>query len=309
MNDSNFPALRTNSQYTDIENFKDYEFTHNIKYELAIRNADIQELVKSFVHIWVQQEVPRDILIHTTSDLKYSKETAYKLGDHFIDVASLYLEYHFFKDEVELISSHQATHKDDTLSTPNSILFDTKNSENIFTRGKETRTMYHTQKTNLFEKVLVYKETQSTKKREISRHEITPRYSRPTLQPFYNTNTLKVNLDLSLPVKELSDFIVKLKCEKDKGRISHLTISSLLNINHIENQSIKHKKKRLADMFFIYDYITFKLNHEPSRTAKSILKTEKKFLERIIGKQIDTIEKDYYIIEDTIKNCEYKTLT
>ena len=61
-------------------------------------------------------------------------------------------------------------------------------------------------------------------------------------------------------------------------------------------------------MLYLYDYVSFKLEHEPTKTYSSIIKEEKTFLEKTLGKKLSTFEKDYPLIKGMISNKKYKNL-
>lgn len=292
---------RSDKQYTDIENFNNYEFTNNIIYELAIRNKQIQKLIKDYISCWLKKIIFIDTHESISSTQEECLKESTKLTDHFIDPINLYLHYHFFEEELDSIMdkhyefqdiSNNINSQSKILADPSLVLFPKPKQNYNFSRTKKhSTTIYDSKETNLLKKILVYKENNREGKK-ISRHEIFPVYSRPSHTSFFDTGALKINLDLNLPLNELTDFIQRLKIEHNENNIPNLTISKLLNHNNYTNELSISKAKRMANMLFAYDYITLRL--------EEISKNEEEHQKEVeqIQKNIDEIINNNYISEE-----------
>ena len=113
--------------------------------------------------------------------------------------------------------------------------------------------------TDLYSERLYHKE--DDKSEEVTRQSIEPSYARPTITNFFKSKERDIRLNLELPKKELGDFIERLKDESTDGKVSFLSVDELFNAGTDEKNKPSYTGKRLADMLFIYDYVTHKLDY------------------------------------------------
>jgi len=329
--EDDFPLTRTDKQYTDIENFKKYEFRTCIAYELAIRNKEVIELVidgfNEYIEIDINQEMesPEDWFKMPYAG-KYFKE----LRDSFFMPQALYLKYHFFSDVwkriEELINQKEAYYKKlkeineypikerikilenkkDIRMLPQLIFNNEEYSSKNFMYGDGKVFNTIDRRTSIFSETLYHVEDGEEEK--ITAQLIQPNFSRPNLISFWKTIERDIRINLELPTEEIISFIKEVKKEFKSNRETFLNIEQLFNLNNKGNINITYGAKRIADMLFIYDYITHKINLTPNDNPKAILTAHKIELELMLDKKIDGIIKDYYLIEKIINNCEYKKL-
>jgi len=340
MNDDEFTLTRNNKQYVDIENFKEYEFRTCIAYELAIRNKEVIEFITNGFTEYIEMDINEEMKEPTLQELgamKYSGKYFKKLRDTYFMPQALYLKYHFFSDvweEIEtLINQHEAYYKrlkeivqdmqmenrclteEEEKFCKNkkdikmlvSLIFDNKefNSKNfMYGDGKVCNTI--NRRTSLFSEALYHVE--DGREEKITAQLIEPNFSRPKLISFKKTVERDIRVNLELPTKEIISFIEELKKEFKNNRETFLNIEQLFNSSTKEKGNITYGKKRVADMLFIYDYITHEIICVPNDNPKAILLAHKEKLESVLNKKIDGIIKDYYLIEKIINNCEYKKI-
>lgn len=84
---------RDMEQYRDVENFRQYELTNNLIYEMAIRNDEAQKVIELFLKDYVEKDSERGEVILSSLDLN---EYAGTLQGYGFSPFQLYLDYHFF---------------------------------------------------------------------------------------------------------------------------------------------------------------------------------------------------------------------
>jgi len=267
---------RADKQYTDIDNFKKYELTHCIAYEMAIRNDEVINTIDKFIMSFIKNDSQSDKCI--LSIFEFSDRTAYysqKLMYFYINPLQLYLEYHFFQDINEVIKKrinyeklndeeyykerrengggsgkHLIRHSIEMLlHEPRK-----KDYSNSFKRKTEELT-YEYNHTSLYDSTQSIKYDPKTTVQS-KRSSITPYYSRPLSPDEFKNKNSNFYLNLEAPTDELVDFIKQFKKEYDKDQTIVKNVFELLNteseetIKDIHLPSIQNK---YADMFFIYD--------------------------------------------------------
>ncbi len=239
---------RTDNQYTDIEEFKEYELTYCIAYEMAIRNNKVQKLIKSYI----KDELKKYFIdLHSLySEYHLKRQNNYnELRKFFINPHSLYLKYHFFtqeeqKKETFIKKIHQYEKKEFK-----------NNEEMVTTFTKETKeyTVYSSESIKTIQDGSITSYNTWIK----------PSYSRPQIFSVEQEKTVKAELNLAMPKNELIDFIKIIKESFDKDNNSIKSISELLgNEPLFLKDKIKYPKKpkaeKFADWFFIYDLYNIK---------------------------------------------------
>lgn len=290
---------RSDSQYVDIERFNNYELTNNIIYEMAIRNIEIQELVKNYI----QNNCDKNHILGCSE----CQNIYSKLMEFFINPYYLYTNYHFFSmEEKEQASFNNEPHQ----YIKKEIEFKNEKITNF------------TKKTNFYSASSTKGIKKTGNGKITSYHSwLTPIYSRPQLILVDYDKKVRVELDLSMPKTELIDFIDRLKVDYDKNNKTIKSISELLGkkLSFCENDNKgKYPKKpnseKFADWFFAYDlYKILKTN-----TLKSDLNIFSEIDLELI-KYHNHIEDNYYsndtyrltilpTMRSYIENLKYKQL-
>jgi len=294
---------RGDKQYTDVENFKKYELTHCMAYEMAIRNDEVINTIKAFTKGYMEEYTNKYKRI-PLSTLDYPNSIALhgqKLMSFMISPLQLHLEYHFFNDINKIISNIK-------LESDDGVLFDeglkflyspsepreynnkfNKDNFNYTTQLKVTKycILYTSHRYDTVEKW-------ST----IVERSLKPIYSRPLSIDEGEAKFKMVKLNMALPSKELEDFIKKAKEEYDSNQNNFQSIEELLS-GISEKENIKLPQKRYADLLFCYDchklgYTQAKIqskidryyeDKDPSSTTiaintiKKYIKTAKQFID------------------------------
>ncbi len=296
---------RGDKQYTDIEKFKKYELTHNICYEMAIRNDEVQTLIKKYVGKYYNSIVEYNI----------ERQKLYnKLMDYFINpISGLHLNYHFFPKEMRNI-------KFTVKSSFNNYELKYKNENiKVYEKYNDLYSIHTSQSIETFS------DDGSITTNNIL---LTPIYSRPSLSYSDNEKTVAIRLNLAMPKKELIDFIERLKYNYDKDHKTIISISELLGEELMPFQDIifntekniildrKTKKQmratsftshgfKMADILFIYDCLALNYNQQKIKyLLAEYYATQNKR---------DTIDDERYrryvaIGKDFIDNKRYKEL-
>jgi len=299
-----FIKERTDTQYTDIENFKNYEFTECIVFELAVRAAKdtlielielktqegshlerrkrISELEKKLKEeYWLEPSyfyqntniiaIPKkDTLIkkikkNLLATKNYSRSLDRKEELKFDDFNpteeevkkgirrlipqfnSLSYAYHYFF----LLEAFPEEYK---------LELTIKGDENEFTGASKNGNTSH----GGGETYTLKAYTDTIKKSERT---LKKKKSRPSLiVPKEHSNELLVKINPNLPPEENMAFLED-ALKNIYARKSSLSMNELIklmpnkeediSIETINHEGNKHKKKKLADMFFIYDYVTY----------------------------------------------------
>jgi len=90
---------RDSSQYIAVENFRDFEVTNCISYEMAIRNDGTINAIKRFLEKFINEDLNEIKFITDTSCFKKAQNEAQILMKQYsINPLELYLEYDFLQD-------------------------------------------------------------------------------------------------------------------------------------------------------------------------------------------------------------------
>jgi hypothetical protein len=234
---------RSNPIYKEIEQFKDYEFTNCIAYEMAIRNNEVFKIdeeqsrvnynLKDFE---IDEDIKKEILDFSILDDYMKKSYA-----------------NFLEKKIE--KSQPPTKKD---------IF---NHLKVFLRDKGPHLVDYEQLYKDYGDLINYKDfSTKTKKYLIEksfelRPKIIEEFSRPTLK-IENTFKIDMIINPNLPKDELIAYISKIKDEYDKNNSIIKSPLELLGEELDKSEEIKSKalpkdkekrKKTMADAFYIYD--------------------------------------------------------
>ena len=324
---------RGDTTYKEIKEFKDYEFTNCIAYEMVIRNNKVIELIKRFLEKFINVDLNAKDIFYNTSSLKESfKESQELINIYCINPIYLHLEYGFLKnvtDELQRILQELKVTNEGKYRNLNSIFFN-KNREYEETRTpedykQETQLMgrdnpeenkyTHFKSTNTYQSLIIYKEIkvkdtkdllykEDLKKlnkddfvKTISNEWIKPNYSRPELhQSFMSAKKRSVEIDFSLPLEEITDFIKILKKEhKDEEIIKNPL--ELLGMDFEKSNNKKMNKKLIADKFFIYDYVASRLKQIKEDNLLMYEEYEEQKQEILNNKYIDSNDRKIQLKE------------
>jgi len=289
---------RGNKQYTDIENFKKYELTHCIAYEMAIRNDNIIKSIKDFLYEYSLLNIP------TYKEAKSFIENYRQRElfiDFFINPYALYLDYHFFKDTKELIKNiPNFKNSEFNIFFNPKALYQDKNNIDVYTEEQLEKYYFMSQLTNnLFHYDL------TTSLNDTLSNRITPNYSRPLDVVKSWSREKDILLNMALPTDELIDFIERLKRNKDFKSLSK-SIYDFFNIeDEINTELLPNIRNNFADLFFCYD--SYKLGLKPNRIKNKIDDFRYDSLNDNPIK-IDTIDKYISLAKEYIDNQKYRQL-
>lgn len=281
---------RSSNEYVEIENFKDYELTNNIAYEMAIRNEEVKALIEEY-----------DSLDEAN---KYeTKEELLELiiNDKFMPPRQREIDYILREDF--FITSQRRFNDPDFSKT---ILYPSLNGF-ILPPADEN---------------LQYDDAWISSENITVASSFIPDFSRPfMLPPEKKDKRLPFFLNLGLPLNELISFITEIKKNYDVEHKKIITLiealgnsleSSDTKVNLVKSRKfdsmevLKYKIK-IADMFFAYD--AEKAGIRPSNYTSEIYEyhiekdadTKMTFSENTRYKYLD-VAKEY------IDNLRYKEL-
>jgi hypothetical protein len=207
--------------YEEIEQFKDYEFTNCIAFEMAIRNKEVKELIRFTVFKKWTEEIRAE----------WQKKSN-KLYYYLLDVKKLTT---YYNEKFKNINFNKEE-----------FIFNRKEDENNFIKSDELLSILYTNvnpKNNFFKSRVV---------NSFSRPEMTllPKQSFPTF-----------TFNFNLPKEELIAYISKIKDTYDKDNSIVKTPLELLGEDLEKSDNKRTQKKsnaeKYADWFYIYDYWTF----------------------------------------------------
>lgn len=278
---------RTDSKYTRIENFKPYELTHCIIFEMAGRNKEVRKLIQDIASIKLVQDNTRKIIIPSIDSLfnTQNNETENKIPESTL---KKYYEYEsLYKELIELLKNQYYIHYDQNKVNIPEIEnpFKEKDFEGMsfeeihedFLDALCSPMMKHISgaigKFLHGEEYPLYKSDHNIYEGFVTARGIDPRCKTFDIssintyfqRKIYDTNQINVALNMSLPEDELVEYIKHIKKtlldEKSKGLKSpnKLLGKEVKTAEKTANYPKKPTTKKLADMFFVYDYVTAKL--------------------------------------------------
>jgi len=275
---------RNDPKYIDIENFKDYELTNCIAYEMVIRNdefiktkKELFALAKKLDHLlllrnknsqkefneifprllknmgqqWFKSEEElNDLYLFMFKTYSSSKDIKYKTS-YCKDIEELQISYtnklNEAKEKFGLVINKG------TLSLDKKISVRKQGELESWVHGIEKHTGKHV---GLYEdgrhKVHGIK-TKDDIRDSISFTELI--YSRPKLE-FPNMKSTHIKVNLALPPNELELYIQEIKRQFDKDQSIIKTASEIFGREYILNEDTKDilvSGHARADMFYVYD--------------------------------------------------------
>lgn len=261
---------RTDRIYKEIEEFKDYELTNCIAFEMAVRNKEFQKNYKELVCKYTEQ------VIHYQG-LDYKQNLFIALADFGLEnkklinkkLSSFKLNYTDFINLERRKLLHNNRLKEEKIS----ILY--KNRGRFFTDED-------IDKNNIF--------LAGDNDDSIEKHLFLPS-TRP-IMTFENMKNINISINLELSKDELIHLICEIKNKYDSGMFNFKSNAELLSKKNHKYKKAKNvpknKDKRFtmqqkwADWFFIYDYYT-----------KEKEENEYKY-DKVVFEEIDQQLLDYY---------------
>ena len=320
---------RDDEKYLRIEQYANYEFTHCITYEMAIRNENVIKLSKL-----------RDMLIilnnnnnnNLTKEISHEEITIgeykatyshYKITQrstsHFVNTINLErLQYEYKeKNPLKFFNQISATNKKEILNwliekvdeeldekylviddeTYKSLSSDIYNHK-INTVGNNS---YLTN--NIKDEHYKGFQGKSENSNKFNINKTIATFS----QPLRIFNTMEISINPSLPLNDILSFVKKIKKDYDTKNsfksFFELTIEDLIIDSDRKNtigNAISYNKKKWADIFYIFDYFQFYLskNNKINKGKTIYNKRNKEADETTIAKEISLQLSYYHILEE-----------
>jgi len=279
---NNIPK-RNDKIYLEIENFKDYELTQCIAYEMAVRNEELIDKVVNLMNEYKQY--------FTTDGFSKKKQSEFTFKANFI--ANKY----FINREIFMNIKNKYENR-------NSIFETIMNSKTIQSKAESEKCVVELKSTvkdlmSIYEEIcndrfnLEFKEYEDIEldnntmysfkkvvdsvnfKNNFYKHKkkidktTTIIFSRPKLSisEDYNKAEVDIKVNLSLPLKEIEAYIKKIKSTYDKN---HNVLKAPIELlgedlqqadslvcdsknKCFDSRIVLSKQQKIADMFYIYD--------------------------------------------------------
>jgi len=249
---------RNDKKYKEIEDFKDYELTQCVAYEMAIRAPLIRKILEKKPYEDGTENSKKGILYPTNENKKIWKV----FNDHGLELSSVLNENH--KNNTGKIQSFfvkhtkNGLHKTNAPVAKNGIQGITINNLNPFSKAKSE---------NDFSQI----------------PECSILMSRPPLK-LKTANRIMLDINLSLPLNELLAQVtyIKMKLEQDTQTVvSPFEIFD--NVTYADNKLYprKPRSQKIADWFFVYD-------------TYQVIKGETNNSDLIVFGEIDNLLLQYY---------------
>ena len=284
-----------NIVYKRIYDFKDYEFTHSIVYELVSRNFlviilknIIDKLTTLSYRVLIEKDFVEEEIINNIKLICKDFMTSNKVDDlllksekeNILDKSNqltysiknlLYHELYLAYPDYSYSEMNYRGFIDDDLNSMNFISKENFINRIVFEDDKELEAFmdkvendkdycYNYKNCDGF---VVY-QAQNINHNEFVNNDNINSWSINTVYPDYtkklkNINHTKITMNLSLPKNELISFVKKIKKEYDEENTSFAKLSDIKKLKSIPLSSSKYKQN-WSDMFFIYDYISSEIN-------------------------------------------------
>jgi len=252
---------RSDSTYKEIEDFKDYEFTNCIAYEMAIRNEELQKIIKKFNDLIPEIDFDKDKLVNEDEFLLFEK----------------------YKEHYHIDTSFCNFYKKTNLN-----FFE--NSEKIHDNRRELEG-------EIIEGILTLDWKKHQDKAIIEDSKFL-QFKRPRLSiPKKLDKTIDLKINLNLPKDELIAYISKIKDEYDKDNSIIQSPLELIGIDVEKAANKKINKKLIADKFFIYDYVTSRLKQIREDNLSMYEEYEEQKQEILNNKYIDSKDRKIQLKE------------
>lgn len=308
---------RSDDNYTIIPSYEEYELTHCISYEMAIRNnevSNILEILRSltlfhrelFKEIYyndysevklnpILQDKLEEILIHfnITLDINLNSSTNKETFDNISKILSEYTtslrdDYFLVHDRNEIIP--EGMEEDEITKELHHYENDPELSKHMSTviDNSLKSDKYYKDNYDIQDGYAIYQGGYENSN-SFDLNKIFPNFKRP-MREF---NQTQVAFNMSLPKDEIIAYISKIKDDYDKKNNSYKTLNQLLYGNDTRSEDkLEHKQKeKYADDFFIYDYYT-QSDEEYEKKLESIQKK----LSQFHGMKVEKGRNDYQFI-------------
>lgn len=309
---------RSDDNYTIIPSYEEYELTHCISYEMAIRNnevSNILEILRSltlfhrelFKEIYyndysevklnpILQDKLEEILIHfnITLDINLNSSTNKETFDNISKILSEYTtslrdDYFLVHDRNEIIP--EGMEEDEITKELHHYENDPELSKHMSTviDNSLKSDKYYKDNYDIQDGYAIYQGGYENSN-SFDLNKIFPNFKRP-MREF---NQTQVAFNMSLPKDEIIAYISKIKDDYDKKNNSYKTLNQLLYGNDTRSEDkLEHKQKeKYADDFFIYDYYT-QSDEEYEKKLESIQKK----LSQFHGMKVEKGRNDYQFID------------
>lgn len=285
--ENEFPK-RTDDRYKRIEKFKPYELTHCIVFEMAGRNEEVRKLIQDISNIKLVQDHVRKITTPSIDSLFETgdNETEKKFSDSTL---KKYEEYEIiYKDLIKLLKDKYYLYFDQNRVNIPEIENPFKNKdfsgmslediEEEFSDALRSPMMKHISgivgKFLHGEEYPLYKSDHSIYEGFVTARGINPRCKTFDIssintyfqRKIYDTNQINIALNMSLPENELVEYIKHIKktlSDENTKKLkspNNLLGKEIKDAEKTANYPKKPTAKKLADMFFVYDYVNKRLN-------------------------------------------------
>ena len=294
---SNQIIKRDDAIYKEIEEFKDYEITNNVAYEMMIRNDEFKKDRLSIV-----EEITPILLMSSEINKKIQQS---KKDDTSIDKE---LDDFLNNDEYDKIFKNASNTSNKWGITLNEMK-NAYNLEFLFLKGNHQ----YFKENNKF----IWDESIIDLNRNITNH-YNYQSSRPSIEIKNISKVVEIKLNLSLPKEELIATISKIKDDADEGNIKapiEVLGTELQKADNLicdtkgkcfDAREVLTKQQKLADMFFIYDCLKVGITQR---------KIQNEVYNYYMDKGIETITLDAKTLKkyreiaiDYIDNMRYKEL-
>lgn len=316
---------RDEAQYTEIENFCDYELINCICFEMAIRNKNALALYTKFNSELYFQTIFNPL--NSSYNLKninafdlISKELYNKYYLTPFDT-SFFLFFYNFSDlyNIKLYNLYKAELKN--IKQNDYDFHETETGIETIERLDSDNVIHTTFKNHAKYKSLDFEEDWCSE----VKHEVVSRFKRPELyipNKYSKHLTLK-NLNFNLPLNEIQSYVEHIyKLIEKKNGFSSLWEQFYESINEADNEITiirpKGKKERIvlethinnknkfADLFYIYDAIKLGMKKSEIQIEISYYYSRNEKKNQLIDQK--TITKYYAIAKEYIDNLKYKEL-
>lgn len=286
---------RDDTIYQEIESFEDYELTQCVAYEMAIRNKNIQNVFQNYIdgfcvgkHLKKQMDtyhVPREMYF----------DYLYRIGilerDNELSIENIFIKYkHLF--ESFLISDKYSTEVEENLNFMAILRLEkaiNQKIEDSIGKVEAKRFIQRKQGVSFGSEI----------KQDVSPFIHKSRASL-CIPKEYDRATINLELNLALPKQELLKQLEKIKDSYDADNNNLKSQAELLG-ETLEDATPKkdYPKKptaqKMADMFFIYDYVKVRLKNIQKENKNNTIELEE---------EIENIKK-YHTGADRKKRIAY----
>ena len=257
----------TDSIYKEIDEFEDYEYSNCIAYEMCIRNKEVKKLLNIIINKFdeIFEATEFEFIINKEAIEKECNELK-KYGIGFNTLSSILTDIFYEINDIEVGKSSL------------NILYE---NEIILNRDKEYEYIERC------DDGIIAQIDSDSDNCEIIPYEhinldyvpfIGTNYKRPKLELIQN-KIFKIDLNLSLPKKELIDYVSKIIDEYEKDNNPVFFYFDRSRGNRVDKNKIN--KGLIAKKFFVYDYVSIRLEQIEDSNQDYIIEYEenKKIIE------------------------------